>query len=325
MLRHIVDHHLADVVTNSYGDPAGDLLDSADVRTATDNALLMAAGTGIRVLFSSGDWEDNYTLTGTVAPTYPASSPWATGVGGTTLKINSAGQRFGELGWSTARSFLCNEAYVKAGGCTDKQLGTWLPINLALDGGSGGGTSVVYPQPSYQAGVVPSSLSQAKGSQPMRVEPDISTEADPATGMLVGETQTFPNGVYYDQYRIGGTSLASPLLGGAIARADGAAGHPFGFLNPSLYALYVHRGALYDILPAGKQDESRADFANSLDATQGFLYSTRIIDYEGQEQFCNTGGECKTRDLSLHTAPGYDNMTGLGSPGEQFISQLVGP
>ena len=137
----------------------------------------------------------------------------------------------------------------------------------------------------------------------MRVEPDISMEADPATGMLVGETQTFPNGVYYDQYRIGGTSLSSPLLAGVIARADGAAGHPLGFLNPSLYAMYGHSGALYDILPAGKQDESRADFANSLDATQGFLYTTRIIDYEGQEQFCTTGGECKTRDLSLHDRP----------------------
>ncbi len=325
MLRTIVDHHLADVITNSYGDPAGDLLDSAGVRTATDNALLMAAGTGISVLFSSGDWEDNYTLTGTVAPTYPASSPWATGVGGTTLKVNSAGQRFGELGWSTARSFLCNSTYQAAGGCTDKQLGTWMPIDLALDGGSGGGTSFVYPQPSYQAGVVPPALSQANGPQPMRVEPDISMEADPATGMLVGETQTFPNGVYYDQYRIGGTSLSSPLLAGVIARADSSAGHPLGFLNPSLYGLYGHQGALYDILPAGKQDQSRADFANSIDDSQGFLYSTRIIDYEGPQEFCNAGGECKQRELSLHTASGFDNMTGLGSPGDTFLSQLVGP
>ena len=68
-----------------------------------------------------------------------------------------------------------------------------------------------------------------------------------------------------------------------------------------------------------------ADFANSIDDTQGFLYSTRIIDYEGQQQFCNTNNECTTRDLSLHTGPGYDNMTGLGSPGEQFPSQLAGP
>ncbi len=324
MVRAIVDGHLASVITNSYGDPAGDLLDPDSVKAATDNTLLMAAGTGVSVLFSSGDWEDNFTLTGVVAPTYPASSPWATGVGGTTLKINAAGERFGELGWSTARSFLCNSTYQALGGCPDTPLGTWTPINLALDGGSGGGTSFVYPQPFYQAGVVPTSLSKANGSEPMRVEPDISMDADPATGMLVGETQTFPNGVYYDQYRIGGTSLASPLLAGVIARADESAGHPLGFLNPSLYSLYGHSGALYDILPAGKQDESRADYANSIDDSQGFLYSTRIIDYEGQEQFCNPDGHCSVRDLSLHTAPGYDNMTGLGSPGQQFLSQLTG-
>src|SRR5450755_2705472 len=324
MVRNIVDHHLADVITNSYGDPAGDLIDPASIKAATDNTLLMAAGTGISVLFSSGDWFDNFTLAGVVAPTYPASSPWATGVGGTTLKINAAGQRFGELGWSTARSLLCNSAYFAAGGCTDAQLGTWGPIDLALDGGSGGGTSYVYHQPFYQAGVVPAALSQSNGSEPMRVEPDISMDADSATGMLVGETQTFPNGVYYDQYRIGGTSLSSPLLAGVIARADGAAGHPLGFLNPSLYSLYGHSGALNDILPAGKQDQSRADFANSIDDTQGFLYSTRIIDYEGQEQYCNAHNECTTRDLSLHTAQGYDNMTGLGSPGDQFLSHLTG-
>jgi subtilase family serine protease len=323
-VRNIVDHHLADVITNSYGDPAGDLLDPSSVREATDNTLIMAAGTGISVLFSSGDWEDNFTVTATVAPTFPASSPWATGVGGTTLKVNAAGERFGELGWSTARSYLCNSTLFTLGGCTDAQLGTWTPFSLALDGGSGGGTSFVYPQPSYQAGVVPASLSQANGPEPMRVEPDISMDADPATGMLVGETQTFPNGVYYDQYRIGGTSLSSPLLAGVIARADGTARQPLGFLNPSLYALYGHSGALYDILPADKQDESRADFANSIDDTQGFLYTTRIIDYEGQEEFCTDNGTCYTRDDSLHTAPGYDNMTGLGSPGEQFLSDLTG-
>ena len=207
-LNKVISKHLADVVTNSYGDPAGDALDSAGDRAVYDDMLQMAAGTGISVLFSSGDWEDNYPLVGTTSPTFPASSPYATGIGGTTLAIGSDGSRAGEYGWSTARSFLCNAAYVAAGGCTASQENTWLPIDLSLDGGSGGGTSSVYPQPSYQAGVVPNSLSEANSSSPMRVEPDISMEADPATGMLVGETQTFPDGVYYDTYRIGGTSLA---------------------------------------------------------------------------------------------------------------------
>ena len=324
-LRNIVDHHLAQVITNSYGDTAGDLLDSAGSRQSTDNILLMAVGTGVSVLFSSGDGGDEYTSVGQVSPDYPASSPYATAVGGTTLQVGNAGQRLGEFGWSTARSFLCNPTYVTLGGCTAAQEGTWLPIDLGLDGGSGGGTSYVYPQPFYQAGVVPTSLSETRSSTPMRVVPDISMEADPATGMLVGETQTFPDGTYYDQYRIGGTSVASPLFAGVIARADEASGFALGFLNPDLYSLHGNAAALYDVGPAGKQDQSRSDYANSVDSSQGFLESTRIIDYEGPEQFCSSTSvsSCTTRTVALHATPGYDNMTGLGSPGSGFVQALA--
>jgi subtilase family serine protease len=322
-VRKVIDGHLADVITNSWGDNGGDLLDSASVRNAFDNVLMMAAGEGISVLFSSGDNGDEFSTLGAVVTDYPAISPWATAAGGTTLKIGAAGQRTGENGWSTARSFLCTSTYVALGGCTDAQLGTWGPVGL--HGGSGGGTSYVYPQPGYQSGVVPASLATQNGPQPMRVIPDLSMEADPSTGMLVGETQTFPNGVFYDQYRIGGTSVASPLMAGVIARADQSAGHSLGFLNPKLYLLNGNASAIYDVLPAGKQDMSRADFVNSIDSSQGFLFTNRIIDYEGTEQFCTDNGTCYTRDVALHTAPGYDNMTGLGTPGTNFVQTLSAP
>jgi subtilase family serine protease len=329
MLHKIVDGHLASVITNSYGDDAGDVLDSAEDRSSTDNILLMAAGTGVSVLFSSGDGGDEFTTVGDAVPDYPASSPWVTAVGGTTLEIGATGQRTGEYGWSTARSFLCNETYVSAGGCEKSQLGTWRPIDEALDGGSGGGTSFVYPQPAYQQGVVPTSLSERHasllGPTPMRVEPDISMEADPATGMLVGETQKFPNGTFYDQYRIGGTSVASPLFAGVVARADETAGSSIGFLNPKLYSLYGNSSAIYDVQPGAPQDQSRADYANSIDPSDGFLYSTRIIDYEGQEQFCNADNVCKTRNVALSTAPGFDSMTGLGAPTGDFVQALAAP
>ncbi len=321
-LRAVVDGHRADIVTNSYGNPAGDVTEAKGDRDATNNLLVMAADTGISVLFSSGDWFDNYTVTGHVSPTFPADSPWVTGVGGTTTAIGANGNRIGEWGWSTARSMLCNDTAVAGGACTASQRGTWLPISLGLDGGSGGGTSSVYPQPWYQAGVVPTSLSERSSSTPMRVEPDISMEADPATGMLVGETQTFPNGVYYDQYRIGGTSLASPLLAGYMATADQLAGHSLGFLNPVLYALHGTAGAINDVLPAGKLDQSRADYANSLNAESGLIFWTRIIDYEGPEQFCSSATTCSRIDMTLHTTPGYDNMTGLGTPGPGLLGLL---
>jgi subtilase family serine protease len=326
-VRHIVDGHLASVITNSYGDNGGDVFDDAGTRAATDNTLLLAAATGVSVLFSSGDGGDEFTTVGAVVADYPSSSPWATAVGGTSLQIGASGQRLGEFGWSTARSFLCNETFSSAGGCTDASLGKWLPIDQALDGGSGGGTSYVYPQPFYQRGVVPAALSQRNsavvGNDPMRVEPDISMEADPATGFLVGETQTFPNGVYYDQYRIGGTSVSSPLLAGVIARADEVAGHSLGFVNPSLYSLLGNSNAVYDVQAAGKQDQSRADYANSIGPGDGFFYSTRIIDYEGQEMFCTDNGSCSARDVALSTAPGFDSMTGLGAPTGNFVNALA--
>ena len=58
-------------------------------------------------------------------------------------------------------------------------------------------------------------------------KPDISMDADAQSGMLIGLTQTFPDGIYYDQFKEGGTSLASPLLAGVIADADQAAGTPW--------------------------------------------------------------------------------------------------
>jgi subtilase family serine protease len=337
-IRHVVDGGLAKVISNSWGDNGGDLTDSASDRASTDQILEMAAGTGISVLFSSGDNGDEFTTIDRVAADYPATSPYATAVGGTSLAINSSRARSGEWGWSTARSFLCNSTYVTLGGCSKSQEGTWLPIDPALDGGSGGGTSVNYPQPSYQAGVVPDSLSEAAGSGgPMRVEPDISMDADPATGELIGEYQAFPDGNYYDQYRLGGTSLASPLFAGLLANAIQArGGSGFGLVNPALYSLAGNTSAIHDIVPPATTPliQFRGDYANSIDDSAGYLFTARTIDYEGTEAFCTTDGKtgkpkagaksgCTQGQVALHTGTGYDNMTGLGSAGTGLVAALA--
>ncbi len=323
MLRTIVDGHLADVISNSYDDVGGDLLDSANDRASTDEIVQMAAGTGISVLFSSGDDGDDYIDIGQPAAEYPASSPWVTAAGGTTLQVGAAGQRSGEYGWSTASSSYCNQDAVAQGACKKKQLGTWGPIGYLY--GSGGGTSVSYLEPFYQVGVVPDALTQARGSTAMRVVPDVSMDADPTTGLLVGETQTFPDGVYYDQYRIGGTSLSSPLLAGTVARAVQTKGADVGFLNPVLYALHANAGALSDVRSVtSPQDIIRSDYFNSVDSTDGIHLTARTVDFEGTEQYCDaTSGACTSQNTTLHTTPGYDNMTGLGSPGAGFVQALA--
>ena len=235
---------------------------------------------------------------------YPPSSPYATAVGGTSLQVGKGNARVGEVGWSTSKSALCTATLqaLEYPECSGPLLNTWLPpAPGAYDYGGGGGTSYQYPEPAYQEGVVPAALAARNSAITgiaNRVEPDISMVGDPTTGMLVGETQTFPNGTYYDEYRIGGTSLSSPLFAGVMALADQAAGGSLGFVNPRLYKLAgspVASSAFYDVVPGGKQANARVDFLNGIDAKEGTITSVRTLDYEGKEVFCSGTGNAHTR------------------------------
>ena len=322
----VIDNGLANVVTNSWGDDAGDLLDDVATRTAYDDLFMLADSTGMTVQFSSGDNGDNFNLFGLSAADYPPSSPFVTSVGGTSLQVGADGQQTGQLGWATGRSFKCTSNAVGVL-CTHAQLNTWLPVSF--DGGSGGFTSYNYSQPWYQAPVVPSSLALRNealdGPTPMRVEPDISMDADPGTGFLIGLHEIFPNGKdVYGQTRYGGTSLASPLLAGVVADADQASGPAVGFINPAIYKIDSSSGAITDIVSGGKQAQLRVDHAFSyISGGKGFLYSFRELTYEGPIVYCDETGNCATRDNTLSTAKGFDSMTGLGAPGPSFVGDLA--
>lgn len=287
-LNDVVDKHLASMVSNSYGFPTEDL------PTGYINSYLSiqqeAAATGVGVYFSSGDSGDE---TGGVAgatptPDWPASSPLVTAVGGTSLEIGAAGQRIAEYGWETGTS--------PSTGTSESTLGFGA---AAYANGSGGGVSRLFSQPSYQAGVVPASMSKFYGGAAMRVVPDVAALGDPSTGLLVGQTQTFPSGVAFGEYRIGGTSVASPLFTGMMADVQQLAGGAIGFANPLLYS---HAAAFDDIQPAPANLEMiRSDFVNSVDATNGYHLSARTIDFDAP--------------LTIHVKNGYDDVTGLGSPG----------
>jgi subtilase family serine protease len=234
-LNWIISRHAADIVTNSYGF-AGEALPPGYIKPQND-MFVQAAATGISLFFSSGDDGDETFGDSSASPTpdWPASSPWVTAVGGTSLGVNSDNQRQFELGWQTEKSVLDG--------------GSWgTPAYLY---GAGGGTSRIFAQPSYQAGVVPGSISQTYGPTAMRAVPDVAALGDPTTGMRVGQTQTWPDGhTAYSEYRIGGTSLASPLYAGMFALATQRAGHGLGFANPLLYAT-AGTSANVDITKAG--------------------------------------------------------------------------
>lgn len=314
----------ASIVTNSWGSPLGDLLEDAAAKTAFDNTFMLAAATGVSVLFSSGDDGDNFADFGIAAPNYPASSPFITSVGGTTLEIGGSSNRIAEFGWSTAKQTLCASATTNCGSATS-------PLTaLNFQGGGGGGTSFTYSQPFYQAGVVPNALATRNkalfGNQPTRVVPDISLDADAQSGMLIGLRMTFPHGVHYGQFKEGGTSLATPLLAGVLADADQAAGGSIGFANPVLYTVFTKTPTAYnDILPPADPHSTsviRVDFANTVNNASGFLVSLRQIDFEGTETNCDGTGNCESRTAILNAAPGFDSLTGLGSIGPDFLSAL---
>ena len=146
----------------------------------------------------------------------------------------------------------------------------------------------------------------------MRVVPDVAALGDPNTGMLVGETQQFPDGTYYDEYRIGGTSLSSPLYAGMFALAVQKAGHSFGLANPALYA-HVRPSSL-DITKAqldAYPGDVRSDYVNGVDAADGYVYSARWFD--------------RDEDLTIHVRPGYDDVTGIGVPTATLDQRLGRP
>jgi hypothetical protein len=92
----------------------------------------------------------------------------------------------------------------------------------------------------------------------------------------------FPDGTYWDQYRIGGTSLSSPLLAGVVAVASQAHHHPLGFINPLYYRL-LGTPALHDTAaPASPVAQVRTDYTNFLDKSQGKFWRRRVyqVPYE---------------------------------------------
>src|SRR6266566_3638327 len=201
-LNHVVDRGLAQIVTNSYGFvtellPPGFILPYEQI-------ILEGVVQGIGIYFSSGDNSDESLVVGYRTPDWPASSPFVTAVGGTSLAVGATNNYLFETGWGSTTSSWTGTTW------SPKPPGSWLY-------GAGGGVSRIFAEPSYQVGVVPSAVFAAQG-RTGRYVPDISAVADVTTGYIIAETQTFPDGsVRYSEYRIGGTSLSSPLMAGIMA------------------------------------------------------------------------------------------------------------
>jgi subtilase family serine protease len=287
-------HPLATIVSNSWesGDDG-----QATSYTMIENAYLVrAAAEGVGMYFSTGD---------TSGVEMPSSDPYATAVGGTALGIGASSNRLFETGWSNGFYTLTKHH-------------TWL-FNPPPGGAhaAGGGPSLLWREPAYQKGVVPPALTKAPGTRggPARSVPDISADADAAAGGLATGVLTFPKGGGTPTYRqsdTGGTSLAAPLVAGLVTAAQQGQPAPFGFLNPVLYKLY-RTDAYHRTLPLTSHSPA---LYRAIDCTPA-------INPHCQPNVLATFDDQNPTITSQVTLPGYDNMTGLGTPnGPAFIHHL---
>ena len=148
-------------------------------------AAIAASASGLTIFAAAGDDSSSDGDTGTNVDV-PASCPHIIGCGGTT-KLTSSEKVWGD--------------------------------GVALDSGTGGGYSTLFPVQSFQIGV-PKPASTSLG----RMVPDISANADPNTGYVMV--------LKGSQVIIGGTSAVAPLYSGLFA----AIGKKLGFITPLLWA-----------------------------------------------------------------------------------------
>ncbi len=148
----------------------------------------------------------------------PASQPFVTGVGGTTLQYNkpTVATTVGTVTKPATNGLYVAETVWKSGSQT----------SVGGPSGSGGGSSEIWTKPDYQAGL---------GASPLRRDvPDVALNADPNSGYDI-----FIGG---NMATAGGTDAAAPLWAAFAAlvnqqRALNGLTTTLGFANPSLYAI----------------------------------------------------------------------------------------
>jgi subtilase family serine protease len=118
--------------------------------------------------------------------------------------------------------------------------------------------------------------------------PDVAADAAPHTGMALAVSD---GGGHYTIRDSGGTSATAPLWAGLIALADQYAGRHLGFVNPAIYRIgrsHLYRKAFHDITTGTNKPTFPGKAVNGYKA-----------------------------------APGWDPVTGWGSPNAQTLVPLL--
>jgi hypothetical protein len=225
----IINQDRAQVVTVSWGECEA-ALGRADA-DAENSLFEQAAAQGQTIVAAAGDSGSEDCDTGGSLPQNqlavddPASQPFVTGVGGTTL--SALGPRPSESVWNG---------------------GSGTPAAAVQPGAGGGGISNLWRMPPAQLDASPAlrllgaGLTGSQCGHPggyCREVPDVSADADPSTGYVIywngSGSAPFPERGWQT---IGGTSAASPVWSALIALADASprcAGARVGYAVPALY------------------------------------------------------------------------------------------
>jgi len=178
--NRIVTDNVAKVTSISWGEC--ETASGSSELTALDNIFKQGAAQGQAFFAAAGD-SGAYDCNDTnLAVDSPASDPNVVGVGGTNLKVGSGGTYSSESVWSNP---------------SDTQ-------RSPKGAGGGGGISNQFTRPSYQTGTGVSGAN--------REVPDVSGDADPATGYSVYCTVSAAGCSGW--LSVGGTSAAAPLWAG---------------------------------------------------------------------------------------------------------------
>lgn len=144
----------------------------------------------------------------TLAVPLPAAVPGVTAVGGTRISVAANGGWYNETVWEQPAE-----------------------VN-----GTGGGVTAYFPRPSWQQG--PGVQNSQYNPQDRREIPDVSADADPASGAAIYSSEGQSGGQWSAG---GGTSQSAPIWAGITAllnqylQSKGL--HAAGFLNPALYQI----------------------------------------------------------------------------------------
>jgi subtilase family serine protease len=296
-------------VSHSYGLPESEV-QYYDPTDFTDQYLVneIVAGFGVSNNYASGDGGDFYGDGMYTSPTdvsFPSGSPDATSVGGTSLALTSTGNYKWETGWGNNIALI-----------------GYVPPYTYFRSGAGGGTSQVTAAPTWQSNFL---------GNTWRQQPDVAMDADPFTGAEVIYTDYWDSSPAVTYVTVvGGTSLSTPMFSAVYALAGQEAGTPY-LGNAAANAIvenYLFPGSFKDIVPVGSGHNAHGTiFCNGVpcyNESQWDLagpYQSSTVFYESIWN-ANLITVTFGTDSSLTTGPGWDNVTGVGTPNGWYF---IGP